>query len=54
MAHTSGKTCASGAGGMGFKSRAGQISQTLPQLATVATLVCEPWRKAAEMGTAHS
>jgi len=41
-------------GGMGFKSRADQISHTFQRLATVAILMCEPWHKAAELGTAYS
>jgi len=53
---TSGKTSASGAGGMGmgFKSRSDQISHTLPTTVTAATLKCKSWRKVAEKGTAHS
>jgi len=57
---TSDKIYASGAGGMGFKFWADQISHTLPttrhrcNLDCVGLGLCGPWRKAAEMGTAHS
>jgi len=52
---TSDKTFASGAGGMGFKSRSDQICHTLPtNLPPLQPWLCGPWRKSAEMGTAHS
>jgi len=50
---TGGKT-ASGAGDMGFKSRADQISHTCQRLATVATFIVWALAQDAEMGTAHS
>jgi len=52
--YKSGKMFASGAGGMLFKPRPVKSPTRCQQLATVTTLVCGPWRKAAEMGTAHS
>jgi len=35
-------------------SNKSNIPTRCQQLTTVATLMCGPWRKAAEMGTAHS
>jgi len=49
----SGNMSASGAGGMGFKSRADQLPTHCQRHATAATLMCGPWRKAAELGTGH-
>jgi len=42
------KTSTSGAGGMGFKYRADQISHTLQ------SWMCGPWHKAQMSTTAHS
>jgi len=48
---TSGKTFASGAGGMGFKSRANQISHTLPTTRHRSTLIV--WALAQSHGDGH-
>jgi len=47
------KTSAFGAGGMGFKSRADQISHTLQRLATVATLILIVWALVQSRGDGH-
>jgi len=39
---------------MGFKFQTDQTSHTLPATRHRCNLECEPWRKAAEMGTYYS
>jgi len=50
----SGKTFASGAGSTGFKSRNDNISHMLPMTRHRCNLKAGFWRKASEMGIAHS
>jgi len=45
MLYFEGIFIASGAEGMGFKSRANQISTLCQRFATAATLMCGPWCK---------
>jgi len=47
-------TSVSGSGGMQFISWVEQISHTLPTTHHCCNLMCGPWCKVTEMGTAHS
>jgi len=51
---TSVKSSASSARGTGLNSKPTKSPTRCQRLATAATLICGPWCKAAEMGTAHS
>jgi len=54
MCCISDKTFASGAGGMGSNPEPIKSPTPCQRLANAITLMPGPWRKAGEMGTAHS